>query len=162
MKKAEVNKQQVLVSVYMKTIDNCHFCKVAHNYPAEHIVHECTELITFLSFDPIRESHALIVTKEHYDYFDDLPAPLSHKIIDLGQKIAKAQKLMYAVERVGFVYTGSDIAHVHAHVVPLFEETDITSLQYINRSGKPVEMTPDRMANLEVVTSNLKSTLDNG
>jgi len=144
----------------MTNTDDCHFCKIANNYPPEHIIYECTDLIAFLSFDPIRESHTLIVTKQHFDYFDDLPQSISHKIIDLGQKIARAQKAMYPVERAGFVYTGGDIAHVHAHVIPLFEKSDITSLKFVNRKGGPEKMTSESMKELEVVTGKLKSTID--
>jgi histidine triad (HIT) family protein len=32
---------------------------------------------------------------------------------------------------VAFLFTGGDIAHVHAHAVPIHEETDITSRRYI-------------------------------
>jgi len=145
----------------MTASKNCHFCNIAKDYPPTHIIYECTDLVTFLSFDPIRESHALIVTKEHFDYFDDLPRPISHKIVDLGQRIAKAQKSIYAVDRVGFVYTGGDIAHVHAHVIPLFEKTDITSLKYINRTGGPEKLTADGMKKLEIITKDLKTTLEN-
>lgn len=144
----------------MTTLDDCHFCKLANDYPDEHIIYECTDLLVFLSFDPIRDAHALIVTKEHFDYFDDLPKSISHKIMDLGQRIAKAQKKIYPVERVGFVYTGGDIAHVHAHVIPLFEKTDITSLKYINRTGGPEKMTSEGMKGLEKITENLKATLE--
>jgi histidine triad (HIT) family protein len=35
------------------------------------------------------------------------------------------------VPRVAFLFTGGDIAHVHAHVVPMWEKTDITSRRYI-------------------------------
>lgn len=145
----------------MTSIDNCHFCKIANNYPPAHIIYECSELIAFLDFTPIRESHTLIVTKQHFDYFDDLPQSISHKIIDLGQKIAKAQKMIYPVERAAFLFTGSDIAHVHAHVLPLFEKTDITSLQYIK--DKNVEFEVPQKEDLDVLeklTANLKSTLE--
>ncbi len=114
----------------MNSPNDCHFCKVANDYPDNLTVYECDDLIAFLDFTPIRESHTQIVTKVHYDYFDDLPTIICHKIIDLGQRIAKAQKELYSVDRAGFLFTGGDITHVHAHVLPLFEKTDITSLRY--------------------------------
>ena len=49
----------------------------------------------------------------------------------LGQRLAKAQKRIYGVQRVAFMFTGGDIAHAHAHIVPLVEKTDITSRRYI-------------------------------
>jgi histidine triad (HIT) family protein len=35
------------------------------------------------------------------------------------------------VERVAFMFTGTDIAHAHAHVLPMVEPTDVTSRRYI-------------------------------
>ncbi len=49
----------------------------------------------------------------------------------LGQKLALAMKRLYQTPRVAFLFTGGDIAHVHAHVLPLWEKTDITSRRYI-------------------------------
>ena len=40
-------------------------------------------------------------------------------------------KEVYQVERVAFLFTGGDVPHVHAHVVPMHEKTDITSARYI-------------------------------
>lgn len=133
---------------------------MANSYPTTHIVYECSELAAFLDIRPIRESHTQIVTKTHYDYFDNLPKSVSHKIIDLGQKIAKAQKVLYGVERVAFLFSGGDIAHVHAHVLPLFEKTDITSLHYIkNKNIEFEEPEKETLDTLEKVTYKLKNAL---
>jgi histidine triad (HIT) family protein len=40
-------------------------------------------------------------------------------------------KEVYGVERVAFLFTGGDVAHVHAHVVPMHHKTDVTSARYI-------------------------------
>lgn len=59
-----------------------------------------------------------------------MPAELASEIIHLGQRIAKAQKRLYGVSRVGFVFTGNEVAHVHAHVIPLHRADDVTSARY--------------------------------
>ena len=144
----------------MTVSNDCHFCKLANNYSAAHTIYECEDLIAFLDITPIRESHTQIVTKEHFEYFDDLPRVISHKIIDLGQRIARAQKLMYPVERVAFLFTGGDINHVHAHVLPVYEKTDITSLQYIKDKNVEFGNTPKiSLEVLDAVTARLKSSL---
>lgn len=40
-------------------------------------------------------------------------------------------KELYKVERVAFFFTGTDVAHAHAHVVPIHEKMDVTSARYI-------------------------------
>src|SRR5262245_43358910 len=69
--------------------------------------------------------------KEHYPYFDDIPATVCSAIVRLGQRLAVAMKRLYRVPLVAFVFTGGDIAHAYAHVVPMHEKTDITSRRYI-------------------------------
>ena len=49
----------------------------------------------------------------------------------VAQRLAPALRTSFGVERVGLFFTGVDIAHAHAHVVPMVEPTDITSRQYI-------------------------------
>ncbi len=56
-------------------------------------------------------------------------------ILRLWQGLAAAMKALYGVPRVGFLFTGGDLPHAHAHVVPLHEKEDITSQQYIAERG---------------------------
>ena len=64
--------------------------------------------------------------------FDDLPAAIASEMIVLGQRIARAQKTLFGVDRVGFVLTGNEVAHVHSHVLPLFAADDITSARFFD------------------------------
>ena len=52
-------------------------------------------------------------------------------MVEVGQRLARKLKSVYRVDRVAFLFTGGDVSHVHAHVVPLHEKTDITSARYI-------------------------------
>jgi histidine triad (HIT) family protein len=87
--------------------------------------------MAFLDIHPIRRGHVQVIPREHFAYFEDLPSEIAGEIVVLAQKIARAQKRLYRVERVAFLFAGGDIAHVHAHVVPMMEKTDITSRRYI-------------------------------
>ena len=50
---------------------------------------------------------------------------------DLGQQLGRRMKVLYKVERIAFFFTGTDIAHAHAHVVPIHEKMDVTSARYL-------------------------------
>lgn len=128
---------------------DCLFCGiVAGRVPAAR-VWETDDLLVFADHQPIRRGHVQIVPKVHYEVFDDLPPPLAAAIVHLGQRIARAQKRLYGVDRVGFVFTGNDVAHVHAHVLPLHAKTDITSAQFflppLRRARLPVRP-PDALS----------------
>lgn len=109
----------------------CLFCRIAAREIPSEVVAETATLFVFLDIHPIRPGHALIIPKTHYGYFDDLPADLLFEMTTLGQRLARALKEIYGVTRVGFAFTGTDVPHVHAHVVPLEQADDLTSRRYI-------------------------------
>ena len=122
--------------------ENCLFCRIAAGELPSHGVYEDDQLKAFLDIQPIRPAHVLIIPKAHYDYYDDLPPELAAAIVNLGQRLAKIMKARYGVERVAFLFTGIDVPHVHAHVVPMHERTDITSPAYIEQKNLSFRQAP--------------------
>lgn len=96
-----------------------------------HVIHEDEEILAFLDIGPIRPGHVQIIPRAHYPYFEELPEPLAAKIMALGQRIARLQKQLFGVPRVAFMFTGGDVPHAHAHLVPMVKGDDITSRRYI-------------------------------
>jgi len=121
---------------------DCLFCGIAAGRVSAHIVHEDHDLVAFLDINPIRPGHLQIVPRRHIAYFEDLPAPDAAAILHLGQRLAGVLKALYGVRRVGFLFTGGDIPHVHAHLVPLVEGSDITSRRYIAEEKITFRSTP--------------------
>ena len=110
---------------------DCVFCRIAAGEIPAHRVFEDDELVAFLDIAPIREGHVLIVARRHYADFAETPAPLLDAMTRLGQRLARVQKRLYGVERAAFFLTGGDVPHVHAHVLPMHDKTDVTSRRYI-------------------------------
>jgi histidine triad (HIT) family protein len=94
-------------------------------------IHEDDELIALLDIAPIRPGHTVILPRSHVETFERLPTPLAGRIVGLGQQLARRMKELYKVERVAFFFTGTDVAHAHAHVVPIHARMDVTSARYI-------------------------------
>jgi histidine triad (HIT) family protein len=109
----------------------CLFCRIAARDIDSHVIHDDDQVLAFLDIRPIRPGHTLVVPKRHFDYFEATPADILSSIVTVGQQLAIIQKRVYGVPRVGFFFSGMDIAHVHAHVVPMHDKTDITSARYI-------------------------------
>lgn len=108
----------------------CAFCRIAHGQTEVETVFESASLLAFLDHAPIRPGHVQVIPKAHFEVFDDLPPSLAAEILHLGQRLAKVQKRLYGLDRIGFVFSGHDVTHAHAHVIPLHEKTDLTSLRY--------------------------------
>ena len=139
---------------------DCLFCQIAAGKIPAHEIAGNERLLAFLDIGPIRPGHVLIVPRAHYDYFDDLPPDLAAEIMALAQKIAKAQKALFGVERVGLMFTGTDFAHAHAHVVPMVGKTDITSRRYVQEEEITFAPMPRAApADLEKTAAQIRSAL---
>jgi histidine triad (HIT) family protein len=119
---------------------NCLFCRIARGEIPSHRVHEGDRAIAFLDIRPIRKGHVLVVPREHFPYYDDLPPEVAGDVMRIARLLAPALRRSMGVERVGLFFTGVDIAHAHAHVVPMVEPTDITSPRYI--AERPLTFAP--------------------
>ena len=109
----------------------CLFCRIARGEVPARLVHESTTVIAFLDIRPIRRGHVLVVPREHFPFYDDLRTEVANEVMRIAQCLAPALRSSFQVERIGMFFTGVDIAHAHAHVVPMVEPTDVTSRQFI-------------------------------
>jgi histidine triad (HIT) family protein len=109
----------------------CPFCAIAAGEAPAEIVLEDDLVIAFLDLHPIRPGHIQIIPRAHLPCFEDLPEATAARILGAGQRLALALKALFPVPRVAFLFTGGDIAHAHAHLVPMHHNTDITSALYI-------------------------------
>lgn len=139
----------------------CPFCEIAAGTLPAQIVHRDDQTCAFLDRGPIRPGHVQIIPHVHIPYFEDLHADLAMAILTLGQRIAKAQKQIWGVERVAFLFTGGDLAHAHAHLVPMHEKTDITSARYIAETELTFRPCPRAEHDeLDAVASKLRMALE--
>jgi histidine triad (HIT) family protein len=138
----------------------CLFCRIVQREVAAHVVYEDDRVLAFLDRGPIRPGHTQIVPREHFAYFDDAPADVLAAIVTVGQKLARAMKQTLRVPRVAFLFTGGDIAHVHAHAVPIHDKTDITSRRYIVEEAVTFRgLPPARDGELAKTASDLRRAL---
>lgn len=111
-------------------MDSCIFCKIVRGeIPAEKL-YEDDRVLAFLDHRPVREAHAMVIPKIHIDHFIDIPDDLAVHIILIGQKIGRTIQQKLNPKRVGFAVAGFGVAHAHYHVVPMWDEFDVTSAQY--------------------------------
>lgn len=109
----------------------CLFCRIARGEVPARVVYESDDVIAFLDIRPIRSGHVLVVPKEHFPFYDDIRSEVANEVMRIAQRLAPTLRAKFQVERVGLFFTGVDIAHAHAHVVPMAEPTDVTSRRYI-------------------------------
>ncbi|HEX7051213.1 MAG TPA: HIT family protein [Longimicrobiales bacterium] len=109
----------------------CPFCRIAAGETDAVVLYEDGDIVAFLDIAPIRPGHTQIVPRRHVETFEQLPPELAARMMMLAQQLARRMKAVYGVERVAFLFTGGDVPHAHAHVVPMHAKTDITSARYV-------------------------------
>jgi histidine triad (HIT) family protein len=129
--------------------NDCLFCCIARGEVEAHKIYESDDVLAFLDIHPIRMGHVQIIPRRHFAYYDDLPADIASEIMRVGQLLAPILREKFQVRRVAFLFTGGDIPHAHAHVVPMVGEDDITSSQYIVEKNITFKCTP-RAADAEL------------
>ena len=77
------------------------------------------ECVAFMSINPLRTGHALVVPRVEVNHWIDCPADLRDHLFGVCQEIAKAQQQAFQPARIGLMIAGLEVPHLHIHVVPI-------------------------------------------
>ena len=86
----------------------------------------------FLPINPLATGHVLVVPRAEVDHWIDLPAETVARLMAVAQRVGKAQRAAFGCERVGVIIAGYEVPHVHIHVVPT---NNMTQLDFANAAA---------------------------
>jgi histidine triad (HIT) family protein len=75
--------------------------------------------VAFMSINPLRTGHALVVSRAEVNHWIDCPAELRDHLFFVSQEIGKAQQQAFQPARIGLMIAGLEVPHLHIHVVPI-------------------------------------------
>ena len=88
--------------------------------------------VAFLSINPIRRGHALVVPRAEVDHWVDLEPALAAHLMGVAQHVARAQQAAFRPVRVGMIIAGFEVPHTHLHTIPI---TDMAGLDFANAAA---------------------------
>ena len=99
----------------------CVFCQIIAGEVPAHLVLDEDRTLAFLDVRPLFPGHTLLVPKQHYETFSDLPPDLIEPFFATGQRLARAVET--AAEGDGSLMVinnkvSQSVPHLHLHVVP--------------------------------------------
>lgn len=97
---------------------NCIFCKIAKKEIPSELVYEDSEFVAFFDINPVAKGHTLLVPKDHYRWFTDLPDELYDKLFRKARDIANILKIEHGADFVRLGIVGKDVPHTHIHLIP--------------------------------------------
>ena len=88
-------------------------------------VAEDENYVAFLDIFPLAKGHVLVIPKKETDYIFDLDSEEYLGLFSFAKKVAKAMDKTISCERIGVAVIGLEVPHVHIHLVPLRDVSDI-------------------------------------
>jgi len=99
-------------------MDDCIFCKIVKGeIPAEKI-YEDELILAFLDINPVNYGHVLVIPKEHYQWFYDVPDDVLSHLMIKSKKLIVAIKETLKADYVALAVVGIDVPHFHLHLIP--------------------------------------------
>jgi histidine triad (HIT) family protein len=81
--------------------------------------------VAFLSINPLRPGHVLVVPREEVDHWIDLDEGVWSHLTTVSKEIGAALERAYAPAKVGLMLAGLEVPHVHVHLVPIDDVHDL-------------------------------------
>jgi diadenosine tetraphosphate (Ap4A) HIT family hydrolase len=79
----------------------------------------------FMSINPIAHGHTLVVPIDEIDHWLDVPVDLQEHLFGVARRIGQAQQRAFGADRVGLIVAGFEVPHMHIHVIPAQEMSDM-------------------------------------
>jgi histidine triad (HIT) family protein len=99
---------------------DCIFCKIVSGEIPTHFTYEDEFVVAFPDIHPKAPGHTLLIPKEHYVWFEEMPDELYSKLFLAAKKITKDLKQKTGADYVHLSIVGKDVPHVHVHLIPQF------------------------------------------
>jgi histidine triad (HIT) family protein len=80
--------------------------------------------VAFLTINPIKPGHTLVVPRAEVDRWTDLEPALAAHLMIVAQAVGAAVQAAFAPARVGLIVAGFEVPHTHLHVLPVDSMAD--------------------------------------
>lgn len=90
--------------------------------------------VAFLTIQPLKPGHTLVVPTLEVDHWLDLEPDLARHLLDISQTVGKAIDRAFEPAKVGLIIAGLEVSHVHLHVTPIHALQD---LNFANADPNP-------------------------
>lgn len=134
----------------------CLFCQIAHGERSALKIFEGEGAVAFLDIFPCTPGHTLVIPREHYAMFSEMPAEEVGKIFQVAAVVAG--KVQSALGAAGFNMginngkaAGQEVFHAHIHIIPRYQGDGGGSMKSVARMASRED--------LEHIASKIRHTL---
>jgi len=81
--------------------------------------------VAFLTINPVKPGHTLVVPRDEVDHWIDLEPGLARHLMDVCLGVGRALQRAFAPAKVGQAVVGLEVPHVHVHLIPIDAIADL-------------------------------------
>jgi histidine triad (HIT) family protein len=81
--------------------------------------------VAFLTINPVKPGHTLVVPREEVDHWIDLDPDLARHVMGVCHGVGRAIQQAFTPTRVGQAILGIEVPHVHVHLIPIDAIADL-------------------------------------
>ncbi|WJY90447.1 HIT family protein [Corynebacterium confusum] len=94
------------------------FTKIINGELPGRFVYRDEQCVAFLSIEPLRYGHTLVVPVQEVDKWTDLDPETWGHLNQVALRIGQAIKNAFGTPRSGYIIAGFDVPHTHIHLFP--------------------------------------------
>ena len=107
--------------------DNCIFCKIVAGEIPSHTTYEDENCKVILDISPATKGHSIIIVKDHYDNFFELPEEKAVEVIKVAKMMSKKMADNLQCDGFNILQNNNEVAgqtvfHFHMHLIPRYED----------------------------------------
>jgi diadenosine tetraphosphate (Ap4A) HIT family hydrolase len=92
------------------------------------------DVVAFLTINPLKPGHTLVVPRREVDHWIDMDAALTARVFDVSRRISTGIAAAFPCRKVGVIVAGLEVPHTHVHLVPI---TDLHDLDFDRQERNP-------------------------
>jgi histidine triad (HIT) family protein len=110
------------------------FTRIIEGELPGHFVWRDDDVVAFLSINPLRPGHLLVVPRREVEHWIDLDTELWSHLTSVAKELGAALQDAFRPTKVGMMLAGLEVPHVHIHLVPI---DDVHDLDFANADPDP-------------------------
>ncbi len=142
--------------------ESCPFCRIIRGESQAQILFETLHSVSFLDINPINFGHALVVSREHFRDFSEVPDDDLVDIVTALRKVSRA--IVESVHPAGFnifnnngLAAGQSVFHFHFHVAPRYDGDGLKIRPQLKAYESPEQMAEYAMRIRDKIQANENS-----
>ena len=102
---------------------HCIFCDIMKGAAEVSVCYEDSSAVAFMDVQPVNQGHTLVVPRQHYESFQDLPTELGMHLFEVAMRLNPVIRKVTGASAMNLIVSsgaaaGQDVYHFHIHLIP--------------------------------------------